>query len=683
MNGAALFQVHLLGHVGTVFAPGIDVVPFGLVIGTYGQQRPTQHQHFRTGHGGDAQSAFVQLDPARPDTGSTEIRADSQIVVNDHAAFGAGDLADQTRTMIARGKEVDHPRFARGGLPVRFQHEGPVLIVPSADLSVTDAHTPPAVVGITEDRGKDCGRIEVGEAQPVDAAFTRDQSGRVEVGQQGVLLEWNGGGSVRMLRARCHVCSISPGESARSDLMGSLLGMETSQNMTSTDGDQQPTTMIIVGANGDLAHRLVLPALGEVLTRQPDKRLKIIGTARRPDPEWQSTVKSVFDSVSAHGPAVEHAVSTTQYVTGDVSETEDLAAVLKHAEGRSILYFALPPSATIMAMAALEHLELPQDLWIALEKPIGTDQPSARELNAAAQEIVAQERIFRVDHFLGMPATLDLVGLRLANRILEPLLNREHVERIEIVFEETLGLEGRAAFYDSTGAIRDMLQSHLLQTMGVLMMEPPAALDDDEIPTLIAHVLRNTRLHGQPALSVMAGRYTAGSVGGKTLPDYIAEDGVDPDRKTETLGQITVEVDTWRWSGVPVTLRSGKAIGNPRQEIAVHFKPTAHRYPTFGGYAANVLRLSFEDAEITLEINAGGPYDARGLSRLNLSSSTGPQPLTAYGNVMSWLLAGNRAFSVHGEAAEQGWRIVQQAVDAISSGEVPLQDYPAGSSGPA
>lgn len=444
-----------------------------------------------------------------------------------------------------------------------------------------------------------------------------------------------------------------------------------------------PTTLVIVGANGDLTDRLLLPAIGQVLTLDPERKLTVIGTARHDHEDWSGTVRAAFDSVSASGPAVEATAASTRYVLGDTTDVDDLAELLETTEGRVILYYALPPAVTEKALAALAEVQRPEDLWIALEKPIGTDEQAAGQLNQAAARIVPEERTFRVDHFLGMPAVLDLVGLRLTNRIIEPLLNRDHVESIEIVFDETLGLEGRASFYEGTGAVRDMIQSHLLQVMGVLMMNPPAALDDDEIPALIGSVLRHTHLMGTAQEAAVAGRYTAGEVGGKHLPDYVHEEGVDPDGRTETFGQITVEVDTWRWNGVPVTLRSGKAIGNPRQEIVVHFKPAPHDYSHYGHCAGNTLRMGFENATISLELNAGGPFDARGATRLELSSSTGPQPLEAYGNVVRWLLGGHPAFSVLGEAAEHGWRIVQPVVDAIHDGSLELQDYAAGSHGPA
>lgn len=443
-----------------------------------------------------------------------------------------------------------------------------------------------------------------------------------------------------------------------------------------------PVTLIILGASGDLTSRLLLPGLGEVLTLDPQRRVQLIGTARTEHDDWHEIVAEAFRGTGAHGPAVEHTLGSTRWEVTDASSVEDLTRLLADAEGRVILYFALSPSITIRSLEALQGIDLPEDLWLTLEKPIGTDEDSARELNRRADRLLPPERISRVDHFLGEPAVLDLVGLRLANRIIEPLLNREHVESVEITYDETLGLEGRADFYDTTGAIRDMHQSHLLQTMGILMMDPPSSVTDDEIPGLVARVLRHTRLAGPPAESVAAGRYTAGSVGGRQLPSYVDEQGVDPEHRTETWARLTVEVDSWRWKGVPVRLRSGKAIGTPRQEILVRFRPAPRDDEAFGEPAPDALRLDLGTGEISLELNAGGPYDPRGTTRLTLSSSTGDSPLSAYGSVVRRQLDADPAFSVSAEASQQCWRIVQDALDALAAGEVAVQDYPAGSEGP-
>ncbi|MEX5297224.1 glucose-6-phosphate dehydrogenase [Kocuria sp. CPCC 205292] len=445
-------------------------------------------------------------------------------------------------------------------------------------------------------------------------------------------------------------------------------------------------TLIILGATGDLTSRLLLPGLGTLLSTAPELRIDVVGSSREPAERWEQVVAEAFDSVGASGPAAAHTRESARYVPGDVTDAGDLERLLDGVEGPVCLYFALPPAVTAQACEVMAGMELPEDLVLALEKPIGSDTETARELNRLVGRLVPEERTFRVDHFLGMPAVLNFVGLRFANRLLEPLMSREHVESVEIVFDETLGLEGRAGFYDATGALRDMIQSHLLQVMALVMMEPPSSFDQVEIPTLTSHVLRAAKLwEGDVAAAATRGRYTAGSVGGRELPDYTAEDGVDPERGTETFAQLVLEVDTWRWNGVPVTLRSGKAVGNPRQEIAITFRRPPHDYeqlPHSGDVAPNVLRMGLEEEQLSLELNVGGPFDSRGMTRVTLSSGMARPGLTAYGSVLRGILEGDHTFSVRGDAAEQGWRIVEEVLTAFEDGRVPLLEYPAGSSGP-
>ena len=448
------------------------------------------------------------------------------------------------------------------------------------------------------------------------------------------------------------------------------------------------SNLVIFGATGDLTSRLLLPGLGTLLSSDPKRRITLIGTGRNPEDEvqWGDTVEEAFASVEANGSAVKHVRATTKYVQCDVTDADDMSALLADLREPTCLYFALAPQITMKALDIMASLELPEDLILALEKPIGHDQQSARQLNALTARLVPEDHIFRVDHFLGMPAVLNFVGLRFANRLLEPLLNREHVESIEIVFDETLGLEGRAEFYDNNGAFRDMIQSHLLQVMSLVMMDPPNRFDQVEIPALTTHILRAAKIwKDDPARSIVRGRYTAGHVGGQDLPDYIHEDGVDPARNTETFAQVTLEVDSWRWSGVPVTLRSGKAIAQPRQEIAITFRRPPQQYPQFphsGQVPQNVLRMQFGEEQLNVELNMGGPFDSRGMSRVTVNSGMAEPGLSAYGSVLRGILDADLTFSVRGDAAEEGWRLIEEIAEHFTAGTVPLQDYQAGGSGP-
>lgn len=444
--------------------------------------------------------------------------------------------------------------------------------------------------------------------------------------------------------------------------------------------------LVILGATGDLSSRLLLPGLGTLLKADPGRRITVLGAAPEQEYNWADTVRQAFATVDATGPAVDYTQQRTRYLPCDVTDPADLADLLAELSGPSCLYFALPPRVTMKALDLLADLGVPEDLSLALEKPIGHDLDSARELNRLVARLVPEERTFRVDHFLTMPAVLNFLGLRFANRLLEPLLNREHVESIEILFEETLGLEGRAGFYDRNGAFRDMIQSHLLQVMALVMMDPPAVFDRVELPALSAHILRATRIWpGDPADAVLRGRYTAGQVGGRTLPDYTAEEGVDPANDTETFAQVTLEVDTWRWNGVPVTLRSAKAIGRPRQEILIRFRRPPHEYRQFphrGRVPENVLRMHFADEQLQLELNMGGPFDSRGMTRVTAQSDMAEPGLSAYGGVMRGILDADPTFSVRGDAAEEGWRITGEILRSFREADIPLQDYAAGGSGP-
>lgn len=465
-------------------------------------------------------------------------------------------------------------------------------------------------------------------------------------------------------------------------------------------------TLVILGASGDLTARLLLPGVGTLLDHQPERDITVIGSARAAFPgplgpdddvrgaDWPQTVAKAFDSVGATGASVERVKESTRWIECDVSDASQLASLLDDVEGPVCLYFALAPAVTRKACEALKSLDsLPDDLCLALEKPVGTDLESARELNSLVGQLVDEEHTFRVDHFLGMPGVLDVSGLRFGNRMFEPVWNREHIESIEIVFDETLALEGRAGFYDSTGAAEDMIQSHLLQVMALTMMEPPSRFDPVEVPANTAHILRAARLWSEDSATrsphygsitpVVRGRYTAGTVGGHELPDYTAEEGVDPSRETETFAQVTLEVDTWRWNGVPVTLRSGKAIGNPAQHIRVTFRQPPHGYEGWPHpLAPNALSVGFEDEQVQIELNVGSPHDSRGMNRLTLSSGTPAPGLTAYGSVMRWILDGDPTFTARADATEEGWRIIDLIKNAYAT-DAPLLEYPAGSEGPA
>jgi glucose-6-phosphate 1-dehydrogenase len=447
------------------------------------------------------------------------------------------------------------------------------------------------------------------------------------------------------------------------------------------------TTLVVLGASGDLASRLLLPALGQLLTVEPERRVRLVGAgteAYAPD-AWRERVRAAFAGGPAHGTAVDALLEDTVYVQADVTSEEGLRSVLDTCQGTIALYFALPPAVAVKACAALERIGVGPDTVLALEKPFGNDASAAEELNSLLLRIVSENRIHRVDHFLGRTTVLNLLGARFANRVLEPIWNSEHVERVDIVYDEQLALENRARYYDHAGALVDMIQSHLLQVLAFFAMEPPASIGEADLRDAKGLVLRATRVwDGDPVASSRRGRYTAGRIGDRELPAYLDEEGVDAANDTETLAEVTLEVRTWRWAGVPFSLRSGKAIGRRRREIMVTFKPASRVPDGLQGEApGDVLHVALAPECISLELNMNGPGDPDTLSREVMEADFAPGRLEAYGEVLRGVLDNDPSLSIRGDTAVRCWRILEPVLAAWREGRVPMEDYAAGTNGPA
>lgn len=441
---------------------------------------------------------------------------------------------------------------------------------------------------------------------------------------------------------------------------------------------------MVLGASGDLTSRLLLPALGELLTRESWRRVHLRGAGMDDwsDDHWRDVVRASFAAGGAQ--VANDVIASTSYTRADITNADDLRALVASTPGRLALYFAVPPAVAARACEALTDVELPEGTILALEKPFGVDEESARALNATVQGLVPEQQIFRVDHFLGRSTVLNLLGVRFANRVLEPVWSAENVESVVIRYDESLALEGRAGYYDHAGALMDMIQSHLLQVLAFVAMEPPATLDEVDLRDATSAALRATALwDDDPVHASRRAIYTAGTIAGRPVPSYVDEDGVDPSRQTETLAELTCEVRNARWQGVPFTLRSGKALAARDAEIIVRFRPVRHLPAGFTGDAdGSVLRFTLGPDRMSLELNVNGADDPFRLEKTVLTADLGDGALKAYGEVLSGILDGDATLSVRADAAEQCWRIVQPAIDAWRAGTVPLDEYAAGSSGP-
>jgi glucose-6-phosphate 1-dehydrogenase len=443
---------------------------------------------------------------------------------------------------------------------------------------------------------------------------------------------------------------------------------------------------LVLGADGDLTGRLLLPGLASLLGSDwsSGRSIQLLGAGLSDlsDAQWRQRVEGAF-AQGGRGARVSRTARRSHYRTCDVTSVEELRSLLGECDGTPALFFALPPATTARACRALQLVELPEGTVLAMEKPFGTDRARARELNELVTTLVPETQVFRVDHFLGRSDVLNVLGTRFANRLLEPVWSNQHIESIEIVYDESLGLEGRAGYYDQAGALVDMLQSHLLQVMALLMMDPVSRVDERELRDAKGQVLRATRLRGTPREASRRARYTAGILGDRKLTAYSREPGVDASRRTETLAELTVEVDTWRWTGVPVTLRSGKALGRPRKEAVVTLKPTPHLPSGLrGNDTKDQITIGFKPARLALHLDVSGPGDPFDLDTASPAAELGAGDLPAYGEVLAGILDGDPLLAVRGDNAEECWRIVEPVIEAWRNDEVPLDTYAAGSDGP-
>jgi glucose-6-phosphate 1-dehydrogenase len=436
--------------------------------------------------------------------------------------------------------------------------------------------------------------------------------------------------------------------------------------------------LALLGATGDLAGRFLFPALASLVhARHLPEGFSVTGAARE-ELDEEAFRRVVRERLAKHARDVPVAARETllrslRYRAVDVTDAESVAALLAGSAGPVAVYLALSPGLFAGAVEALGRAGLPAGSRIVLEKPFGVDLQSAVSLNRLLAEVAGdagEQAVFRVDHVLGMTTAQNLIALR-RNPVLDAVWNGMHVEEVEILWAETLALEGRAGYYDRTGALEDVLQNHMLQLLSLVAMEPPATADERELHDRKVDVLRSARV-----LSSRRARYGPGVLsddGATSVPAYSEEDGVDPTRGTETFAEVTLELETARWRDTPFVLRGGKALRRRRKGVVVRFRPAVRS-------ASNELWIGIDGpSDIVLHLTGG----AFGVSApVQLRGEPPSADLPAYARVLLDVLTGGSSLSVRGDEAEQGWRVVTPVLEAWRAGRVPLEDYPAGSDGP-
>ena len=473
-----------------------------------------------------------------------------------------------------------------------------------------------------------------------------------------------------------------------------------------------PCTVILFGASGDLAKRKVLPAMYDLAQYNSlGERYSIVGFARTPmtNESFRSMAGEAAKTISEVGP-IEPAkwdefASNLYYSHGDYSDQNsyaELAKILqtldaeKNLGGNRLFYLSTPPEVYPHIVEQLGRAGLARptnpNSWvrIIIEKPFGRDLASAKELNKIVLNVFEEKQVYRIDHYLGKDTVQNLLVLRFGNGIFEPLWNRNYVDHVQITASETLGVERRGGFYETAGALRDMIQSHVLQLTSLVAVEPPASFDATAVRNEKLKVLQSIRPFNleMVAQSVVRGQYAPGKLGDKTLPGYRQEANVDPNSRTETFVAARLLIDNWRWAGVPFYLRTGKRLAKRSTEIMIQFRRAPHIVFREREVEPNRLILNIQpDEGISIAFGAKKPGTEMSIGNVTMNFSYlegfGGGSRSAYATLLNDCLRGDATLFDRGDSVEAAWSLVDPILDvwtAAKTAGVPV--YPSGSWGP-
>ena len=467
-----------------------------------------------------------------------------------------------------------------------------------------------------------------------------------------------------------------------------------------------PCTLVIFGAAGDLTKRLLAPALynlaGSALLNEGFAIVGVDHTQRTTD-DWRADLSATMQSFTKDPSAEFHATQidpqqwafVTQrmtYLVGDFDDDATYANLAAHLTGAAIFYFAVAarffaPIADRLGKAGLMREADGAFRRIIIEKPFGSDLPSARALNARLLASAREDQIFRVDHFLGKEPVQSIMALRFANGLFEPMWRREHVDHVQITAAETIGVAERGSFYESTGALRDMVPNHLFQLLTMTTMDPPNSFAPEAVRTEKAKLVEAIR--PVPPTNAVRGQYAAGNVNGIAVPAYRNEHDVSPTSATETYAAVKVEIENWRWSGVPFYLRTGKRLGRRLTTIAIHFKSAPYRIfrdTPVDETARNVLALQISPVQgMTTSFDAKIPGPAMRLGRVETAFKYADffqeHPNVGYETLLYDCMIGDATLFQRADNIEASWAAVQPVIEAWSAGG-DVATYAAGSAGP-
>jgi glucose-6-phosphate 1-dehydrogenase len=472
-----------------------------------------------------------------------------------------------------------------------------------------------------------------------------------------------------------------------------------------------PTTLVIFGASGDLAKRKLLPALYNLAHEGAlPERFNLIGAARREqsDEEFREMAKESIESSSRRDPdpqVLDGLLERMHYVAVPFDDSDaypklgELIEPLDEEAGQPLsrmYYLSTAPEffsviADELKKAGL-HRHEEADVRVVIEKPFGTDLESARELQKTISSVFRERQVFRIDHYLGKETVQNVMAFRFANLMFEPVWNRNYIDHVQITAAEDIGIGSRAGYYDSSGALRDLVQNHMLQLLTLLCMEPPSSFEADKVRDEKVKVLDAiTPLSpDEVAEKTVRAQYTEGSPGGEDVPGYLDEEGVPDDSETETYAALRLEVHNWRWEGVPFFLRTGKRLSRKTTEIAVQLKPVPHlAFASDGsvGVQPNLLILAVQPNEgVSLSLGAKIPGSRMRIRPVNMEflygSSFMSQSPEAYERLIQDAMRGEATLFTRDDEVIGQWTIIDPILEAWRDGKATVAKYEAGSPGP-
>jgi glucose-6-phosphate 1-dehydrogenase len=473
-----------------------------------------------------------------------------------------------------------------------------------------------------------------------------------------------------------------------------------------------PTTLAIFGATGDLSSRKLLPALYDLAhDGLLPERFGLVGISRSvmSDEEFRAFAIDAVRTYSRHTPddaGLRRLFENARYVPGTFDQSELYAGLQqtmdafdeeRHQRLNRCFYLSTAPAFFPVIVGKLGEQRLDRvegaEVRVIIEKPFGTTFAEAQELNREVLSVFDEHQVFRIDHYLGKETVQNIMAFRFANGMFEPLWNRNYVDNVQITAAEDIGIGTRAGYYDSAGAMRDMVQNHMLQLLCHVAMEAPGRIRADEVRDEKVKVLRSVMAAAPDDVPGMAvrGQYTRGVVGGVDVPGYTEEEGVPPDSRTETFAALRLEVDNWRWADVPFYLRTGKRLARKVTEIAITLRPVLHLgFAQEGsvGVKPNELVLTLQPSEgVSLQLAAKIPGTKMRLTPVNMEFLYGTsfmsQSPEAYEPLILDAMRGDATLFARNDEVEAQWRIIDPVLRVWESSSDPPPPYPAGSKGPA